>query len=84
VFGIGVFEFIILLVLISTIGKVVQARAERPRLPRDDRAQKEIDQLNEAVSDLGTRLSKLEDERDFYRALLESPERKSLPEPPAG
>lgn len=80
--GIGVFEFILLIVLISTIGKVLMSRSERPRLPEGARPQ-DIDQLNEAVSDLSTRLAKLEEERDFYRALLESPDRKSLPDPPS-
>jgi len=80
--GIGVFEFVLLIVLITTIGKVVGTRTERRRLPEGVR-QRDVDQLNEAVSDLSTRLSKLEEERDFYRALLESPDRKSLPEPPS-
>ena len=80
--GIGVFEFVLLIVLITTIGKVVTARTERRQLPEGVR-QRDVDQLNEAVSDLSTRLAKLEEERDFYRALLESPDRKSLPEPPS-
>lgn len=79
--GIGVFEFIIALVLISTLGKVLAARTERPRI-EDPRRPEEMDRLNEAVSDLHGRLSKLEEERDFYRALLESPARGSLSEPP--
>ena len=80
--GIGVFEFVLLIVLITTIGKVITTRSERRRLP-DGVRQQDVDRLNEAVSDLSTRLSKIEEERDFYRALLESPDRKSLPEPPS-
>ena len=78
----GVFEFIILIVLISTAGKVLLSRSNRPRLPEGVRSQ-DIDQLNEAVGDLHTRLAKLEEERDFYRALLESPDRQKGLEPPA-
>lgn len=78
----GVFVFVILLVLISTVGKVILARSHRPHLPPGMRPQ-DIQQLNETVSDLSTRLSKLEEERDFYQALLESPERKTLRRPPS-
>jgi hypothetical protein len=79
--GIGVFEFILLIVLISTIGKVLMSWSGRPKsLP--GASPQDVDRLNEAVSDLHTRMTKLEEERDFYRALLESPNRASLPEPP--
>jgi hypothetical protein len=80
---IGVFEFIVLIVLISTIGKVLMARGDRHALPESPRRPEEILQLNDAVSELNARLQKLEDERDFYRALLESPARKAPPLPPA-
>ena len=79
---IGVFEFILLIVLISTVGKVLMARSERPRLGEGTRPE-DIAQLNDAVGELHTRLTKLEEERDFYRALLESPDRKTPPELPA-
>jgi hypothetical protein len=79
--GIGLFEFILLLVLISTVGKVLMSRSGRPK-PLPGASPEDVDRLNEAVSDLHTRLTKLEEERDFYRALLESPNRESLPEPP--
>lgn len=65
----GIFEFIVILVLITTIGEVVKARAGRPvQLPPerpDDGA------LESTVEDLNRRLLLLEEERDFYRALLE-------------
>lgn len=65
----GIFEFVIILVLITTIGEVVKARAGRPvQLPPehpDDGA------LESTVEDLNRRLLLLEEERDFYRALLE-------------
>jgi hypothetical protein len=68
----GVFEFIVLMVLISTIGKVLMTRSERPAI-RDGMRPDDVNLLNEAMSDMNTRLAKLEEERDFYRALLEPP-----------
>lgn len=68
------------MVLISTIGKVVTARQGRPSLPDAPRRPEEILQLNDAITELNARLEKLEDERDFYRALLEPP--KNAPPPP--
>jgi hypothetical protein len=81
---IGVFEFIVLVVLISTIGKVVMARQGRPALPEAPRRPEEILQLNDAITELNARLEKLEDERDFYRALLEPPKNAPSPPPPRG
>ncbi len=78
---IGVFEFVLLLVLITTIGKVLSARSGRPAL-RGGVGPEELERLNEAMGELHTRLTKLEEERDFYRALLESPDREKLPQPP--
>lgn len=80
---IGVFEFVLLIVLISTAGKVLTSRSSRPRLPPGARPE-DVEQLNDAVSELHARLTRLEEERDFYRALLDSPDRKTLPEPPGG
>lgn len=78
---IGVFEFVLLLVLITTIGKVLTTRSGR-RAVRQGVSPKELERLNEAMGELHTRLAKLEEERDFYRALLESPDREKLPQPP--
>jgi len=78
---IGVFEFILLLVLITTIGKVLTSRSPRPAI-RGGMRPEELERLNEAMSELHTRLTKLEEERDFYRALLESPVREKLPKQP--
>ena len=69
------------MVLISTVGKVLSDRSsskeiggEKPRLARG-----EADDLREMVDNLSGRLHRLEEERDFYRDLLEAP-----PEPPRG
>jgi hypothetical protein len=69
----GVFEFILLIVLISTIGKVLEARGDRmsktslPPAPN-------VQHLEDMVGEMNSRLARLEEERDFYRALLEPPE----------
>ena len=64
--------------LISTLGKVLMARQDRPALPEAPRRPEEILQLNDAITELNARLEKLEEERDFYRALLE-PQNRDLP-----
>lgn len=78
---IGVFEFVLLLVLITTIGKVLTVRSGRPAL-REGVRPEDLERINETMGELHTRLAKLEEERDFYRALLESPGREKLSEPP--
>lgn len=83
---VGVFEFVLVLVLISTIGKVLSDRSARPPLPTHHAERLppgEIEGLREAVDDLSQRLHRLEEERDFYKELLESPERKRLSSPDA-
>lgn len=81
----GVFEFILLLVLISTFGKVVSQRGRRfpppptepPRLPPG-----ELQELRETLERMDERLARIEEERDFYRALLDDPgRREGLPSP---
>lgn len=71
----GVFEFVVVLVVVSTIGKVVTAFADQRALPPTggSTAGSEIESLRESVADLGTRLHRLEQERDFYKELLEAP-----------
>ena len=86
---IGGMEMIVLLVLIGTIGtialihtigKVLKARSEHELLLRGPDPEA-IGQLNDAMSEVHTRLSKLEEERDFYRALLEAPKGEGTPGP---
>lgn len=69
----GIFEFIVILVLITTIGEVVKARAGRPAPLPPERP--EDGALESTVEELNRRLLRLEEERDFYRALLEPGER---------
>ena len=73
----GVFEFIIALVGISTVGKIVRHRREiRPM----DKSTSQIgpgafEDLRDTVDEMNTRLERIEEERKFYRDLLESPQR---------
>jgi len=86
---VGVFEFIIALVIISTAGKVVSRRfpardapAAAPQLPPG-----EIEGIRDTIDDLNGRVVRLEEERDFYKELLDAPERQrklQSPEAPGG
>ena len=80
----GVFEFIIILVVISTVGKVMSDRLPR-RNPRGDLPQgghAELERIRDTVDNLGGRLTRLEEERDFYKELLDSPRRRDAISPP--
>jgi hypothetical protein len=81
---VGVFEFIVALVLISTAGKVVGQRfaRERPRGEIPQVGPAEIERIRETIDDLSGRVMLLEEERDFYKELLESPERQRAILPP--
>jgi len=80
----GVFEFVIVLVLISTIGKVVSVRQERSKLRGAslEGGGAELAVVREALDDLSGRLARLEEERDFYKALLDAPEGRLEIRPP--
>ena len=70
------FEFVIVLVLISTVGKVL-SRRRPPRELRGDSPQGgrgELEGIREAIDQLSGRLGRLEEERDFYKDLLDSPD----------
>ena len=71
----GVFEFIIVLVTVSTIGKVVTDRNETRALLKNRRPDPnpDLQALIDTVEDMNTRLARVEEERDFYKRLLEAP-----------
>jgi hypothetical protein len=72
---VGVFGFVIILVTISMIGKVLSEFAGNQRLPSGSTpSSDDVELLRDAVADMSTRLHKLEEERDFYRQLLEAPD----------
>ena len=68
----GVFDFILLLVIITTAGRIVERRLPRPQRGESLKIDtEELHRLRETMSDLGERLERLEEERDFYKDLLE-------------
>jgi len=73
----GVFEMVVAIVVVSTLGKVVMTWQDR-RASRGATRPEEIGQLHDALGEVSARVSKLEEERDFYRALLESPDRDAV------
>ena len=80
----GVFEFIIVLVLISTAGKVVSRRfpREEPTGVPPQLGPGEIEGIRGTIDDLNDRVVRLEEERDFYKELLDAPERQRKLQPP--
>jgi hypothetical protein len=80
----GVFEFVLLIVLITTIGKVIEARSTDSKAGKAlPPASPDVQHLEEMLGDMNGRLARLEEERDFYRALLEPPAGERLPVPDA-
>jgi len=74
-FELGVFEFLVVLVIVSTVGKVVTDFGQRRQLSgsASETRGPEVEGLREEVANLSGRLQLLEEERDFYRNLLEAP-----------
>jgi len=81
----GVFEMIVLIVLISTAGKVLSRRSRRMEAKEDSPTlgRGEMEGVRESLDDLSGRLVRLEEERDFYKALLDAPQRQQGLAPPA-
>ncbi len=80
----GVFEFIIALVLISTLGKALSRRRPRRELPgaSPEGGRAEIEHIRDTLDDVTGRLGRLEEERDFYKDLLDSSGRlRGIPPP---
>ena len=80
----GVFEFVITLVLISSVAKVLDNRRRASRLPGESFQldAEELHRVRETIADLGTRVERLEEERDFYKDLLEPPSGSRAISPP--
>ena len=80
----GVFEFIIALVAISTVGRIIAARRRPLPLPGESFQMdtEELHRVRDTIGDLSDRVGRLEEERDFYKDLLEPPSsRGTLPTP---
>ena len=71
----GFFEFVITVVFISSVAKIIENRRRTPPLSRESFQldAEELHRVREAISDLGGRVERLEEERDFYKDLLEPP-----------
>jgi hypothetical protein len=80
---VGVFEFVIVLVLISTVGRIITRRRGGP-LPRESFQldAEELHRVRDTIADLSTRMERLEEERDFYKDLLEPPRGSGMLPPP--
>ena len=77
------FAFIITLVLISTAARIIERR-RRPTLPGESVQvdTEELHRIAETITDLSGRVERLEEERDFYKDLLEPPSSsRKLPPP---
>ena len=78
----GVFEFIVTLVLISTAGRIIASRRRPQPLAGESYRldAEELHRVRDTITDLGGRVERLEEERDFYKDLLEPPRAsRSLP-----
>lgn len=80
-----------LILLITVVALVVRGtmRSADGRLPpgRGGHSSAELDSIREELDQVTTRLQRLEEERDFYKELLEAPDREDLlkgPDEPKG
>ena len=60
----------------TTIGKVVSHRQAAPRLPPPPLENDESRELRDMMANLSSRLERLEEERGFYKDLLDPPDRR--------
>ncbi len=76
----GVFEFVITLVVISAVGRIIVARRRPLPLPGESFQldAEELHRVRDAIADLSTRMERLEEERDFYKDLLEPPPSRGI------
>ena len=81
----GVFEFVITLVLIASVAKVIESRRQAPPLLGESYQMdtEELHRVRDTITDLGTRVERLEEERDFYKDLLEPPSGSPKRPPPS-
>ncbi len=80
----GPFEFVIALILISTVARIIERRRRSARLPGESIQvdSEELRRIGDMITDLSGRVERLEEERDFYKDLLEPPSgSRELPPP---
>lgn len=79
------FSFVIALVFITTVGATARAaigRRDEGRKVKGDLPAAGTESLQRMVDDLGGRVERLEEERDFYKDLLDAPGRRREISPP--
>ena len=79
----GGIELIMVLVFVFAVGRIITRRQAAP-LPRESLQldAEELHRVRDTIADLSTRMERLEEERDFYKDLLEPPRgRATLPPP---
>ncbi len=76
-------SLILLLVLVGVVVRLV-ARDAGPALERgsDAVASGQLEAMREQMDELSARLRRLEEERDFYKKLLDAPDRSRIIEGP--
>ena len=80
----GLPEFIIALVLISAAAKIIERKRRSAPLPGES-IQVDVEELrriSDTITDLSGRVERLEEERDFYKDLLEPPSDSGKLPPP--
>ena len=75
---IGVFGFLSVAVICSTVASVLNARIAKKPAPGAVSSD-QVELLSQEVRDLGLRLHQIEEERDFYKDLLAAPRGSSTP-----
>ena len=68
---------ILLLVLAGAVVRLTARRDARLSEP-PDASREELRAVREQLEEMSTRLARLEEERDFYRELLDAPDRERL------
>ena len=80
----GVAEFVIALILISGAAKIIERQRRSAPLPGEAIMvdPEELRRISDTITDLSGRVERLEEERDFYKDLLEPPSgTRNLPPP---
>ena len=71
----GAFEFVIALLVLRIVAKTIERRWRSAPLPGESVQvdTEELHRIGNTISDLSGRVERLEEERDFYKDLLEPP-----------
>ncbi len=83
----GPFEFVIAILVLRTVAKIIERRRRPAQLPGESVQvdSEELHRIGDTITDLSGRVERLEEERDFYRDLLEPPsDSRELPPPESG